>query len=71
MARGGGGVNGTVVREYDATFKRFRKVVFSLVNGTTIELNRGDRVRIQVNEYGNAYIDGQFVGDAEREFEEA
>jgi hypothetical protein len=57
-------MNGTPVREYDALYTaKFSKIVIGLRTGTTTELNPGDRVHIVVNEYGNAYIDDQYVGD--------
>jgi hypothetical protein len=63
-------MNGTKVREADAIYTgRHIKSMFNLRTGRTIRLEPLDRVHIVVNEYGNAYIDDQFVGD-ESEFME-
>lgn len=58
-------MNGQKVDEYEAISLR-SVMVFSLSTGSTIELAKGERVRIAVNQYDNAYIDDQYVGDASR-----
>ena len=61
-------MNGAKVDEFDGKYIGRRKIRFSLLTGTEIRMEPGEQYHITVNQYGNAYIDDQSVGDV-RDFE--
>lgn len=53
-------MNGRLVRVYEADMLRGVTVI-SLLEGRTVTLEKGQRVTVREDHYGNTYIDGVHV----------